>query len=59
MFRTETISAFRPNISTDDWKLIIKALDAYSHNSEYRDLMDRLETQASTVGALKQTRLSD
>lgn len=38
---------FRPVISRSDWALIANALVPYSHNSEYRDLLDRLGRQMS------------
>lgn len=50
MFRPESVSAFRPAVSADDWKLIIAAIGAYSHNAEYRDLLGRLERQATLNG---------
>lgn len=43
----------RPHISEDDFQMILNALSAYSHNTEYRDLHDRLSRQAQTWGMIK------
>jgi hypothetical protein len=50
MSRTESISAFRPAVSPDDWNMILLAISAYAHNSDYRDLLGRLERQAVING---------
>ena len=50
MFASETTFAFRPAVSVDDWKVIMSAISAYSHNAEYRELLGRLEHQAKIIG---------
>ena len=50
MFGSETTFAFRPAVSVDDWKVIMSAISAYSHNAEYRELLVRLERQAKVNG---------
>lgn len=37
--------------TSDDIKLIISALSAYQHNTQYRDLYERLLRQAGQAGA--------
>ena len=49
MFASETTFAFRPAVSVDDWKVIMSAISAYSHNAEYRELLGRLEHQAKII----------
>ncbi len=56
MFRPESVSAFRPAVSPDDWKIIMAAISAYSHNAEYRELLGRLERQATLNGIGEQSR---
>ena len=55
MFGSETTFAFRPAVSVDDWKVIMSAISAYSHNPEYRELLARLEHQAKIVGIASPT----
>ena len=50
MFNSEHTVAFRPAISSGDWTMILSAIQAYSHNAEYRELLDRLERQAKING---------
>ena len=50
MFSSENTFAFRPAVSLDDWKVIMSAISAYSHNAEYRELLGRLERQAKING---------
>ena len=50
MFSSENTFAFRPAVSVDDWKVIMSAISAYSHNAEYRELLGRLERQAKIIG---------
>ncbi|WP_146038730.1 hypothetical protein [Paracoccus sp. SY] len=50
MFASETTFAFRHAVSVDDWKVIMSAISAYSHNAEYRELLGRLERQAKVNG---------
>ncbi|QIR86692.1 hypothetical protein [Paracoccus sp. AK26] len=50
MFASEATFAFRPAVSVDDWKVIMSAISAYSHNAEYRELLGRLERQAKVNG---------
>ena len=50
MFGSESTFAFRPAVSVDDWKVIMSAISAYSHNAEYRELLGRLERQAKIIG---------
>lgn len=50
MFGSEHTFAFRPAISSGDWTMILSAIRAYSHNAEYRELLDRLERQARING---------
>ncbi len=42
----------RPFVSARDFEMIISAIGAYSHNTEYRDLRDRLHFQAVTWGVI-------
>ncbi len=56
MFRPESASAFRPAVSADDWKIIMAAISAYSHNAEYRELLGRLERQAALNGIAEPAR---
>lgn len=56
MCQTHSALAFRPAVSVDDWKIIMAAIQAYSHNSEYRDLLGRLEHQAALNGVLETRR---
>ena len=59
MFGSDNAFAFRPAVSVDDWKLIMSAISAYSHNAEYRELLGRLERQAKVNGiATPEPRLS-
>lgn len=44
-------SAIRPQISEDEWQLILSALNAYRHNTQYRELLERLEYQGSALRA--------
>lgn len=44
------VQAFRPVVTVDDWKMIISAIQAYSHNADYRDLLGRLEHEAMLNG---------
>ena len=50
MFGSDNAFAFRPAVSVDDWKIIMSAISAYSHNAEYRELLGRLEHQAKIIG---------
>lgn len=58
MYPSESVTAFRPAVSPDDWNRIISAIQAYSHNTEYRDLLARLERQAKINGISTAPRLS-
>ena len=40
----------RPVLSQSDWEKICLAIGAYSHNPEYRELLDRLERLAKING---------
>lgn len=42
----------RPFVSAKDLTMILKAISAYSHNAEYRNLHDRLQHQAVTWGII-------
>jgi hypothetical protein len=42
--------ALRASVSGEDLRLILRALEAYSHNAEYRDVIARLQSQASALG---------
>jgi hypothetical protein len=53
MGQPESVTAFRPAVSADDWKTIMEAIKAYSHNSDYRSLLERLERQAVLNGIIK------
>lgn len=59
MFRPESVSASRLAVSADDWKLILDAISAYSHNAEYRELLGRLERQAALNGIIAPSKLPD
>ena len=50
MCQAQSATAFRPAVSPDDWKIIMSAIEAYSHNAQYRDLLGRLERQAVLNG---------
>ena len=43
----------RPVVSAKDLAMILSAIGAYSHNSEFRDLRDRLQHQAVTWGVFR------
>ncbi|WP_136883895.1 hypothetical protein [Paracoccus gahaiensis] len=45
MFVQTRQTAFCPNLSPTDWAMISTALGAYTHNAEYRDLVQRLDQQ--------------
>lgn len=40
----------RASVSAEDLPLILSAIAAYSHNHEYRELLLRLQAQASALG---------
>ena len=40
----------RATISSDDLQLILTAVEAYSHNAAYRDMIARLRYQATMMG---------
>lgn len=46
----------RPFVSAKDIQMILSAVGAYAHNSEYRDLRERLERQAIGWGVVKSER---
>lgn len=50
MCQPDSATAFRPAVTVHDWKIIMAAIKAYSHNAEYRDLLSRLEHQAALSG---------
>lgn len=56
MHPEESLAIFRPAVSKSDWKKICAAIKAYSHNSEYRDLLTRLERQAKLNGIATPTK---
>ncbi|WP_405403282.1 hypothetical protein [Paracoccus sp. Ld10] len=43
---------FRLSMSGEDWALIDTALTAYSHNSVYRTLREKLDMQVAMVRAM-------
>ncbi|SCY42660.1 hypothetical protein SAMN05660710_01560 [Paracoccus tibetensis] len=43
----------RPSVSAKDLMMILSAIGAYAHNTEYRDLRDRLQHQAVTWGVVR------
>ena len=45
MFVQTRQSAFCPTLSPTDWVMISTALGAYTHNADYRDLVQRLDQQ--------------
>ncbi|MGZ3215998.1 hypothetical protein [Paracoccus sp. T5] len=45
--------SLRPCVSEKDLKMILSAVGAYSHNTEYRDLRDRLQHQAAAWGVIR------
>lgn len=45
------VSTLRTVLSEDDWQLIVSAIGAYTHNTRYRDLLNKLERLAATNGA--------
>ncbi|GGF78822.1 hypothetical protein GCM10011402_34330 [Paracoccus acridae] len=58
MCQAQSSTAFRPAVSVDDWKIIMSAIEAYSHNVKYRSLLERLERQAVLNGIAAPKRLS-
>ncbi|MBM3603550.1 MAG: hypothetical protein FJX25_02055 [Alphaproteobacteria bacterium] len=42
-------AALRPSVLAKDLELILSAIGAYSHNTEYRDLLDRLKHQVDVL----------
>ncbi|WP_146038724.1 hypothetical protein [Paracoccus sp. SY] len=58
MSQAQCSTAFRPAVSVDDWKIIMEAIEAYSHNVKYRNLLERLERQAVLNGIAASKRLS-
>jgi len=48
----------RPSVSVQDLKLILSAIGAYSHNVQYRNLLERLRRQADMWGVLEAPRQS-
>lgn len=46
----EAANLSRPALSQSDWEKICLAIGAYSHNPEYRELLDRLERVAKING---------
>lgn len=58
MSQAQSSTAFRPAVSVDDWKIIMEAIEAYSHNVKYRNLLERLERQAVLNGIAGPKRLS-
>ncbi|MCQ0969572.1 hypothetical protein MLD63_03890 [Paracoccus sp. TK19116] len=42
--------AMRASVSGEDLRLILRAVEAYGHNKDYRELIDRLQHQASALG---------
>lgn len=58
MSQAQCSTAFRPAVSVDDWKIIMEAIEAYSHNVKYRSLLERLERQAVLNGIAAPKRLS-
>lgn len=57
MCQAQSATAFRPVLTADDWKIIVAAIEAYSHNPRYRDLLGRLERQAVIDGIKAPQRL--
>lgn len=47
-------NTFCPSFSHDEWQLILTALKPYRHNSEYRELLERLEYQAEALRPFQQ-----
>lgn len=45
MAQSMPLAAHRPVITLEDWTLISRALSAYSHNSEYQAVIQRLSGQ--------------
>lgn len=43
----------RASVPAEDLKLILSALSAYSHNSTYQPVIDRLQSQAVELGVAK------
>ena len=40
----------RASVSGEDLRLILRAIEAYSHNTDYREVIARLQHQASALG---------
>ncbi|QDA35647.1 hypothetical protein E4191_15840 [Paracoccus liaowanqingii] len=53
MFVSTRQDAFLPTLSSTDWMMIMNALNAYGHNAEYRDLLQRLDRQMTNKAPWK------
>ncbi|MGR3749644.1 hypothetical protein [Paracoccus sp. (in: a-proteobacteria)] len=42
--------AMRASVSGEDLSLILRAIEAYSHNADYREVIARLQYQAAVLG---------
>ena len=42
--------ALRASVSGEDLRLILRAIEAYSHNADYREVIARIQYQASALG---------
>ncbi len=40
----------RASVSGEDLCLILRAIEAYSHNADYREVIVRLQSQAAALG---------
>jgi len=40
----------RAAVSAEDLRLVLRAISAYAHNTEYQDLLGRLQVQAAALG---------
>ena len=53
MCQNQQQADLRPCVSAKDLMMILSAIGAYSHNTEYRDLRDRLQHQAVAWGVVR------
>lgn len=50
MIHNSTKTTVRAALTTDELRLILTALGAYKHNTNFRALHDRLSSQARALG---------
>lgn len=53
MCQNQQQADLRPFVLAKDLTMILSAIGAYTHNTEYRDLRDRLQHQAVAWGVVR------